>query len=107
MKKRIYRRVRVKDVAAEGLLEKLPEPVVIVALDVAKHAQVAAFAGAESGVAATVSFRHPEESPAWLALVAGLVARGKRVACWRSCHVWAARRRSRRRSRRLARCCTA
>jgi transposase len=79
MKKRIYRRVRVKDVAAEGLLEKLPEPVVIVALDVAKHAQVAAFAGAESGVAATVSFRHPEESPAWLALVEGLLARGKRV----------------------------
>lgn len=79
MKKRIYRRVRVKDVAVEGLLEKLPEPVVIVALDVAKHAQVAAFAGAESGVAATVSFRHPEESPAWLVLVAGLVSRGKRV----------------------------
>lgn len=79
MKKRMYRRVQVKDVAFDGLLDKLPEPVVIVALDVAKHAMVAAFAAAGSGVAATVSFHHPEESPAWLALVSGLLRAGKRV----------------------------
>jgi len=79
MKKRMYRRSKVKDVTVSGLLEKLPEPVVIVALDVAKHAMVAALAGAESGVAATVSFRHPDESPAWLELVAALLQAGKRV----------------------------
>jgi transposase len=79
VKKRIYRRVAVKDVSVEGLLHKLPEPVVIVALDVAKHAMVAAFAAADAGVVATVSFRHPDESSVWLALLAGLIAGGKRV----------------------------
>jgi hypothetical protein len=79
MKKRMYRRVRVKDVSVEDLLGKLPEPVVIVALDVAKHAMVAAFAGAEAGVAVTVSFRHPDQSATWLALISGLLGVGKRV----------------------------
>lgn len=79
MKKRIYRKTAVKDVSVPWLLERLPEPVVIVALDVAKHAMVSAFAGAEAGVASTVSFQHPQESPAWLALIAGLLKAGKRV----------------------------
>lgn len=79
MKKRIYRRVRVKDVSADELLGKLPEPIVIVALDVAKHAMVAAFAGAEAGVAVTVSFRHPTESATWLGLISSLLGAGKRV----------------------------
>lgn len=79
MKKRIYRRIPVKDVSVEALLQKLPEPVVIVALDVAKHAMVAAFGAAGAGVAVTVSFRHPVESTLWLALVSGLIEGGKRV----------------------------
>ena len=79
MKKRMYRRTQVKDVSVEWLLQKLPEPRVVVALDVAKHAMVAAFAGAEAGVASTVSFRHPDQSAAWLALVAGLLKAGKQV----------------------------
>ncbi len=79
VKKRMYRRTPVKQVSVEALLPRLPEPVVVVALDVAKHAMVAAFGGRESGVAATVSFRHPDESSAWLALIRGLVDSGKQV----------------------------
>jgi len=79
MKKRMYRRTAVKQVSVEALLPRLPEAVVVVALDVAKHAMVAAFAGREAGVVATVSFRHPDESPMWLALISGLIAAGKQV----------------------------
>ena len=79
VKKRMYRRTQVKDVSVEWLLEKVPEPVVIVALDVAKHAMVSAFAGEGAGVASTVSFRQPDQSAAWLALVAGLMKAGKQV----------------------------
>jgi hypothetical protein len=57
------------------LLGKLPEPVVIVALDVAEHAMVAAFAGTDAGVASTVTLSapRPEATPLirWLARFRG------------------------------------
>jgi transposase len=79
MKKRMYRKVSVKEVGVESLLQKLSEPVVVVALDVAKHEMVAAFATAQTGVALTVGFHHPEESRTWLALLAALSQAGKRI----------------------------
>lgn len=79
VKKRMYRRVPVKEVEVGGLCEKLATEVVVVALDVAKHDMVAAFATAEAGVVLTVGFRHPDQSQQWLGLLGELQRAGKRV----------------------------
>jgi transposase len=79
VKKRMYRRVPVKEVAVAALCEKLAAEVVVVALDVAKHDMVAAFATVETGVVLTVGFRHPDQSQQWLDLLRALQRAGKRV----------------------------
>ena len=79
MKKRMYRRVPVKEVEVTALCEKLATEVVVVALDVAKHDMVAAFATLETGVVLTVGFRHPDQSQQWLDLLRELQCAGKRI----------------------------
>jgi transposase len=77
VKKRIYRKISVKDVQANALVAQLAGPVVVVAIDVAKHDMVAAFATQQAGVVMTVAWTHPRDSRTFLRLLEAVQRSGK------------------------------
>jgi transposase len=79
MKKRIYRKIPIKDVQADSIIVQLTDSVVVIAIDIAKHDMVAALAGSQCGIVATIAWTHPTQSPQWLALIKALQAAGKVV----------------------------
>lgn len=78
MAKRSYRSISVNSVNVTRLLEQLAGGPVAVGVDVAKEKFFAAFMAADGTVACTVTWRHPTETPLFVALVGQV--RGSRVA---------------------------
>lgn len=71
--KHTYRCVEIQKVDADRLLGLLPALMVIVAIDVAKRKQVAAFCGPEGRHELLVRFEHPAQTPAFMGLLERLV----------------------------------
>jgi transposase len=69
MKKRMYRKVAVKDINVEALLEQLQGGRAIFAIDVAKVDMVAAIADGAGEVLVTVAWKQPSEMPEVLQLL--------------------------------------
>lgn len=67
--KRRYRAVRVKDVDAAGLQQRVQGQCACVAIDVGKEDMFAAFVNTEGEVAITVKWKHPRESGRFLELL--------------------------------------
>src|ERR1700737_172222 len=78
-KKRTYRSVDVQQVELGPLEKQLPATGVVVAIDVAKEGQVAAFCDPQGIHQVVVKFQHPEQTPRFMELVGGLVAGNKTV----------------------------
>jgi transposase len=76
MKKRIYRKVPIKQFQLEQLTEAVPPGRLVFAIDVAKVDMVAAFADQRGEALRFVSWRNPEQNGTVMALLAGLKARG-------------------------------
>lgn len=72
MKKRIYRAVQVNDVDVGALIEGLEGGQAVVGVDVAKQDMVAALANGQGAIATTVRWRHPAQTPAFVALASRL-----------------------------------
>ena len=78
-KKHSYRSVDVKTLSAQKLLEQLRALVVVIAIDVAKSRQVAAFVDPTGQAALLCHFEHPAQTPLFLDLVESLKQEGKTV----------------------------
>jgi predicted dinucleotide-binding enzyme len=76
VKKRIYRKIPVKRVAAEQVVSAVTGKRVVFAIDVAKTDMVASFVEADGRVVLTVCWRHPDENQAVLELLRELGAAG-------------------------------
>jgi transposase len=77
--KHTYRSVGVETVTVANLLARLTAPVVILALDIAKYAPVAAFADPTGACQLLVRFAHPTQTRLFLALLEGLAAAGRQL----------------------------
>jgi transposase len=78
-KKRTYKTVDVQQVELVRLLSLLPAMLAVVAIDVAKKRQVAAFCDPQGTKQILVKFEHPAQTPRFMELVGGLAATGKTV----------------------------
>ena len=78
-KKHTYRTVDVQKLVLAKVLEQLVTLVVVIAIDVAKRRQVAAFTDAAGQPAFICHWDHPRQNESFLGLVDGLKAAGKQV----------------------------
>ena len=71
MKKRIYRKIAVKEVEVESLIAELGDGRVVFAIDVAKVDMVAAVVAGDGRVVRTIAWKNPTENGLVLGLLAG------------------------------------